>query len=111
MRFTRAIAANKQENSHHLKTYILIYFQLPSFSFTDRLSIGILWKLIIHGSELYYPKINECFWKKSCHDMQSLNSSLFAKQVALFFFLRSVHELFFMLSLIDRCQIVTDTCK
>ena len=28
-----------------------------------------------------------------------------------FFFLRSVHELFFMLSLIDRCQIVTDTCK
>ena len=28
------------------------------------------------------------------------------------FFLRSVHELFFfMLSLIDRCQIVTDTCK
>ena len=28
-----------------------------------------------------------------------------------FFFLRSVHKLFFMLSLIDRCQIVTDTCK
>ena len=28
-----------------------------------------------------------------------------------FFFLRSVHELFFMLSLINRCQIVIDTCK
>ena len=30
---------------------------------------------------------------------------------SIFFFLRSVHELFFMLSLIDRCQIVIDTCK
>ena len=31
--------------------------------------------------------------------------------IVFFFFLRSVHELFFMLSLIDRCQIVIDTCK
>ena len=43
--------------------------------------------------------------------MQSLNSSLFAKPVALFFFSEVYTSYFFMLSLIDRCQIVTDTCK
>ena len=51
-----------------------------------------------------FRKIIDCFWRKHCRDSLCQTSSVvFFKSILAFFFLKR--------SLIERCQIVTDTCK
>ena len=52
-----------------------------------------------------FCKIIDCFWREHCRPWQSLpnQSRCFLKSVLAFFFL--------LRSLLERCQIVTDTCK
>ena len=50
-----------------------------------------------------FRKIIDCFWRKHCRDSPCQTSSVVFQIFLRFFFLTR--------SLIDRCQIVTDTCK
>ena len=102
-RFTHAIAANKRATTQlQNKKIEFTYNYFPRRLLWTEVNLRT-W-IIIDDSELYFPSDHWLFLKKTL----SLQSS---KLVSLFF--NSEHMLFFSFtrSLIDRCQIVTDTCK
>ena len=103
-RFTNAIAANKPANSHNFKIKKL-----------NLLTITFLAVYLMNrGKSLYtneslmrvntFCQIIHCFWRKYCHDSPCQTSSVVFQMFLYFFFLPTR-------SLIDRCQIVTATCK
>ena len=91
-RFTHAIAANKRANSHNFKiknlnlltiTFLAVYLMnRGKSSYMNESSMRV-------NNTFRY--IIGCFWRKHCCDSPCQTSSV--------------------VFLIDRCQIVTDTCK
>ena len=103
-RFTHAIAANKRANSHNFKiknlnlltiTFLAVYLMnrgKSSYMNESSMRVNNTFRYII-----------DCFWRKHCCDSPCQTSSVVFQIFLRFFFLTR--------SLIDRCQIVTDTCK
>ena len=104
-RFSYAIAANKRANSHNFKTKKLnsltITFLADYLMNKDKSSYLNLSSMRVNNT---LRKIVGCFWRKHCGDSPCQTS---------FVFFLNLHALFSFLtpSLIDRCHIVTDTCK
>ena len=103
-RFTHAIAANKRANSHNFKIKKL---NLLTITFLDVYLMNRGKSSYMNESSMrvndIFRQIIDCFWRKHCRDSPCQTSS-FVFQMFLRFFLLTR-------SLIDRCQIVTDTCK
>ena len=103
-RFTHAIAANKQANSHNFKIKKL---NLLTITFLAVYLMNRGKSLYINESSMRvnntFREIIDCFWRKHCHDSPCQTSSVIFQMFLSFLFLTR--------SLIDRCQIVTDTCK
>ena len=103
-RFTHAIAANKRANSHNFKikklnlltiTFLAVYLMnRGKSSYMNESSMRV---------NNTSPKIIECFRRTHCRDSLCKTSFVVFQMFLRFFFLTR--------SLIDRCQIVTDTCK
>ena len=103
-RFTHAIAANKRANSHNFKikklnlltiTFLAVYLMnrgKSSYMNESSMRVNNTFRYII-----------DCFWRKHCHDSPCQTSSVVFQMFLCFFLV--------MHFLIDRCQIVTDTCK
>ena len=103
-RFTHAIAANKRAKSHNfkLKSLNLLITIFLAVSLMNRGKSSNM-----NGSSIKvndtFRQIIDCFWRKLCCHSPCQTSSVVFQIFLRFFFLTR--------SLIDRCQIVTDTCK
>ena len=104
-RFTHAIAANKRANSHNFKiknlnlltiTFLAVYLMNRGKSSHMNES-----SMRVNNT---FRKSTDCFRRKHCRGSPCQTSSVvFSKRTCAFFFLTR--------SLIDKYQIVTDTCK
>ena len=101
-RFTHAIAANKRANSHNFKikslNLLTITFLAVYLTYRGKSSHMSESSMRVNNT---FRQIIVCFWRKHCGPCQT-------SSVVFQMFLRF---LFLTRSLIDRCQIVTDTFK
>ena len=105
-RFSYAIAANKRANSHNFKTKNLNLLTITFLAdyLMNRGKSSYLNKSSIRVNNTF-RKFIDCFWRKHCGDSPCQTSFVvFQKCTCAFFFSFPTR------SLIDRCQIVTDTC-